>query len=77
MRNQLTVRTSIIPEVKYSAVGLLDGHAVDVHAWGKERVVVNFGIGSIALSRAAVAELVKHLDEAITASGMQSVGGEA
>jgi hypothetical protein len=67
MRNQLTARTSSIPEVAYYAVGDLDGHTVDVHSRSSGSVVVGFGPCTLSLSRTAITELVDHLSNALEA----------
>lgn len=65
MRNQLTTRTSSIPEVVYSADGQLDGHSVEVVAWSRSRLVLNFGPCSLSLTPGAMIELITHLHNAM------------
>ncbi len=67
MRNQLTTRASIIPEVIYAADGALDGHDFSMHAWAGHRVTLNFGLTSVSLSPAAATELVAHIQKALAA----------
>lgn len=65
MRNQLTTRTSSIPEVVYTADGLLDGHAVELVAWSRSRLTINFGPCSLSLTPVAMIELINHLAKAM------------
>ena len=68
MRNELKPRDAGTP---YCAVGELDDCDASVMAFGGGTVVVGFGLGSISLTRAATAELVKHLIAALEAGGDQ------
>jgi len=65
MRNQLTIRSSTIPEVVYAADGTLDGHDFSMRAWAGHRVTLDFGLASVSLSPAAAAELVAHIQKAL------------
>ncbi|HUE91483.1 hypothetical protein [Pseudomonas sp.] len=65
MRNQLTTRTSSIPEVVYSADGQLDGHSVEIVAWSRSRLALNFGPCSLSLTPVAMIELITHLHNAM------------
>lgn len=65
MHRQLTARTSAIPEVAYSADGQLDGHSVEIVAWSRSRLALNFGPCSLSLTPAAMIELIIHLHKAM------------
>lgn len=65
MRNQLTARTSSIPEVVYAADGQLDGHSVELVAWSRSRLALNFGPCSLSLTPLAMIELIDHLAKAM------------
>ena len=65
MRNQLITRTSSIPEVVYAADGQLDGHSVEIVAWSRSRLALNFGPCCISLTPVAMIELIIHLHKAM------------
>lgn len=65
MRNQLTARTSSIPDVVYAAEGQLDGHTVSLTAWGRSRLTLDFGPCNLSLTPAAMIELITHLAKAM------------
>lgn len=65
MHNQLTARPSSIPEVVYAADGQLDGHSVEIVAWSRSRLALNFGPCSLSLTPGAMIELITHLHNAM------------
>ncbi|TBU81206.1 hypothetical protein DNK06_08840 [Pseudomonas daroniae] len=67
MRNQLTARTSITPEIVYSADVKLDNHSASLHAWSQGRLMLDFGPCSLPLSPQALLELISHLHKAMDA----------
>ncbi len=67
MRNQLTTRTTCIPELVYAVEGNLDGHSVELHAWSQGRITLDLGICSLSLSPAAAVELANNLSAALAA----------
>lgn len=75
MRNQLTASTISIPEVLYAADGQLDGHPVELVAWRRSRIALNFGPCSLSLTPVAMIELITHLHNAMN-SVVEAQAGE-
>jgi len=73
MRNRLELEDPVTDGISYCAAGDLDGCPADVYGYTGGRVIIGVGPASISLTRAAAAELARHLLAALEVSQQ---GGE-